>query len=275
MQEILPPEYYEHFICFVVAIRLLTQDKVSLEDIESAAELLNFYVMRYEKLYGLEHMTYKIHALLHLPYQVLFFGPLHKHSGYHFEGTAKFQFNIFNKNKFNTNKSIKNLKGFFHIMNSYIHGTRGRANQIFINHRIGSYIEGKKTKILNSIEDLEMKNLFLTITGLNSVNINSYNFTQQFVSDVEIQQHQQLLIQYGLSPDSVIEKSDFAKKTNTVYSTSSYDANKISNNHTVMYKNNKIGLIEKFIKIENKLQVIIRALKKEVVTIKNKQKILP
>ena len=42
-----------------------------------------------------------------------------------------------------------------------------------------------------------------------------------------------------------------------------------------MYKNNKIGLIEKFIKIENKLQVIIRALKKEVVTIKNKQNILP
>ena len=34
-----------------------------------------------------------------------------------------------------------------------------------------------------------------------------------------------------------------------------------------MYKNNKIGLIEKFIKIENKIHVIIR-----VVTIKNKQK---
>ena len=86
LEDILPAEYYEHFICFVVPIRLLTQDKISIEDIASASTLINFFVMRFEKLYGLDHMTFKLHALTHLPLQVLYFGPLHKHSAYHFEG---------------------------------------------------------------------------------------------------------------------------------------------------------------------------------------------
>ena len=42
--------------------------------------------MRFEKLYGIEHTTFKIHSLTHLATQVLNFGPLHKHAVFHFEG---------------------------------------------------------------------------------------------------------------------------------------------------------------------------------------------
>ena len=66
----LTKEYFHHYLTYVIAMRLLTKEKVELEDISSAFILLSYFVMRFEKLYGLEHMTYKIHALLYLPNQV-------------------------------------------------------------------------------------------------------------------------------------------------------------------------------------------------------------
>jgi hypothetical protein len=86
VEDLLPKEYFQHYLTYVVALRLLTKEKIELDDISCAFTLLNYFVMRFEKLYGLEHMTYKIHTLLHLPNQVLNFGPLHKHSAFHFEG---------------------------------------------------------------------------------------------------------------------------------------------------------------------------------------------
>ena len=85
-ENILDQKYIDHFLTYVIALRLLTKDKVELDDISCASTLLNYFVMRFEKLYGLEHMTYKLHTLTHLPLQVLNFGPLHKHSAFHFEG---------------------------------------------------------------------------------------------------------------------------------------------------------------------------------------------
>ena len=86
VEKFLDPKYIEHFLTYVIALRLLTKEKIELEDISCVSTLLNYFVMRFEKLYGLEHMTYKIHTLTHLPIQVLNFGPLHKHSAFHFEG---------------------------------------------------------------------------------------------------------------------------------------------------------------------------------------------
>ena len=71
LNDILPTEYFEHFICLVVPIRLLTQNKVSYKDIASASTLINFFVLRFVKLYGLDHMTFKLHGLVHLPFQVI------------------------------------------------------------------------------------------------------------------------------------------------------------------------------------------------------------
>jgi hypothetical protein len=91
VENMLPREYFEHYLTYMIALRLLTQEKIEEEDITDAFTLLNYFrqiifFMRFEKLYGLEHMTYKIHSLTHLALQVLNFGPLHKHAAFHFEG---------------------------------------------------------------------------------------------------------------------------------------------------------------------------------------------
>ena len=57
-----------------------------------------------------------------------------------------------------------------------------------------------------------------------------------------------------------------------VNSTSSYDSNKLTNNHSVKLQNEQVALIENFIKIENKIYVIIRDLKKESFKFKINQK---
>ena len=88
----------------------------------------------------------------------------------------------------------KLLKDFFHIVNSYIHGQRGFVNQIYINHKIGSYIESNKTEILTNLQDLQMRNLLAQMVGTNPVNSNSHSFTRKFVSDLKSNQHKSILI---------------------------------------------------------------------------------
>ena len=86
VDNILPLEYLQHYLTYMIALRLLTQEKIVEDDIKDAFTLLNYFVMRFEKLYGLEHMNYKIHSLTHLAIQVLNVGTLHKHAAFHFEG---------------------------------------------------------------------------------------------------------------------------------------------------------------------------------------------
>ena len=49
----LPTEHFHHYLTYVIAMRLLTKEKVELEDISSAFTLLSYFVMRFEKLYEL------------------------------------------------------------------------------------------------------------------------------------------------------------------------------------------------------------------------------
>ncbi len=86
VENLLIKEYFDHYLTYVIALRLLCKERVSSEDIKCAFSLLNYFVMRFEKLYGIEHTTFKIHSLTHLATQVLNFGPLHKHAVFHFEG---------------------------------------------------------------------------------------------------------------------------------------------------------------------------------------------
>ncbi len=57
-----------------------------------------------------------------------------------------------------------------------------------------------------------------------------------------------------------------------VYSTSSYDSNKLTNNHSVKLQNEELALIENFIKIEHKIHVIIWVLQKDDIKFKIKQR---
>ena len=97
--------YYSHILKYILFLRLLTQPRISIEDIRYAGQLINYFVLKYEEYYGRQHSTYNLHSHLHLPQQVLRFGPLHMVSGFPFEG-------------------------FFKICHGLYHGTRAIAEQI-------------------------------------------------------------------------------------------------------------------------------------------------
>ena len=44
----------------------------------------------YENLYGLEYVSYNLHAHIYLPDQASLFGPINKVSSFSFEGNIKF-----------------------------------------------------------------------------------------------------------------------------------------------------------------------------------------
>jgi hypothetical protein len=58
-------------------------------DIQFAAYLINYFVLKYQNFYGRRHLTYNLHSHLHLPLQVFLFGPLYMVSCFPFEGFFK------------------------------------------------------------------------------------------------------------------------------------------------------------------------------------------
>lgn len=85
LQNILPRKYLEHFGLFSKSLYLLLQSSISQEDIILAKQCISTFVMNYEKFYGVNHMTYNVHLLTHLPDCVLENGPLWAYSNFHFE----------------------------------------------------------------------------------------------------------------------------------------------------------------------------------------------
>lgn len=74
---------------YIVFIRLLCQDKITKEEINDAKLIIDDFIIEYEKLYGLDSMTFNLHAHLHLPIQTLRYGPLNKSACFCFENMFK------------------------------------------------------------------------------------------------------------------------------------------------------------------------------------------
>jgi hypothetical protein len=76
LQQIMTREYFEHYFFLVEAMFLLHQDSISQEDLIKADCLLHKFVSAFEKLYGLQYMSFNVHSLLHLPEVTKNLGPL-------------------------------------------------------------------------------------------------------------------------------------------------------------------------------------------------------
>ena len=87
LDEILEKEFYEHFLLYVTFIRILTQKKISKEDIADSRILIDYFLRSFKKYYGKENLTYKLHSHVHLPTQVENFGPLNEITCFPFEGS--------------------------------------------------------------------------------------------------------------------------------------------------------------------------------------------
>jgi len=66
LKNLLPPAYYKHWMLFVAAMRILLQKTVSVSQIETAHLMIYKFVALIPTLYGVEHVSYNVHILLHV-----------------------------------------------------------------------------------------------------------------------------------------------------------------------------------------------------------------
>ncbi|KAK3916672.1 Halomucin [Frankliniella fusca] len=85
MKNILPEVHLKHHCLLVSATFLLTQDSISLNQVQAASALLVSYVSSFANLYSLRYMGLNVHQLLHLPDEVLALGPLWVYSCFFLE----------------------------------------------------------------------------------------------------------------------------------------------------------------------------------------------
>uniref|UniRef100_A0ABD2W6M6 Uncharacterized protein n=1 Tax=Trichogramma kaykai TaxID=54128 RepID=A0ABD2W6M6_9HYME len=76
LEDILPSDHFEHYKLLVLAIFLLSQSKISSQDLHNAEILIFEFHSRFERLYGLKYMSSNVHSLRHLPTVVSRLGPL-------------------------------------------------------------------------------------------------------------------------------------------------------------------------------------------------------
>jgi hypothetical protein len=131
--------FYNHLLVYAVFLRILTRDMITPDDIHDARALIQIFLIDFESLYGVERVTFNLHAHLHLPKQVQNFGPLHKASGFPFEN-------------------------MFQYTGKFRNGTRGLVRQtaygIEIDRFIHFEVPGEVLKIKNPVLNSFMTNLF-------------------------------------------------------------------------------------------------------------------
>ena len=95
-------------------------------------KLIHKFVYDFEMLYGESSMLYNLHSHLHLPLQILRYGPLNKISAFGFEG-------------------------FFKICRRYIHGTRAFQSQIANNLALNSVLFHEIALNVNEMSENNIK----------------------------------------------------------------------------------------------------------------------
>lgn len=78
-------EFYNHYLLFFTAMRLLASQETHLEYADFCQELLERFVENYGNIYDPEDLVYNVHSLLHVVEDVKLYGPLYGFSAYRFE----------------------------------------------------------------------------------------------------------------------------------------------------------------------------------------------
>lgn len=85
MKDVLPDEYFKHFVLLVTTLRKLLGTSIEERDLILDDKLLRVFCEQYNKLYGDQEMTINVHTLLHLVETVQDLGPLWVYSCFFFE----------------------------------------------------------------------------------------------------------------------------------------------------------------------------------------------
>ncbi|KAJ8668513.1 hypothetical protein QAD02_010176 [Eretmocerus hayati] len=91
LKNYLPPEYFQHWIAFVVGTFNLLKSKIGPQDTAHSESLyFKIFVRDIASLYGDRMLTYNVHQLLHLVLYVLRWGPMWATSAFGFESYNSF-----------------------------------------------------------------------------------------------------------------------------------------------------------------------------------------
>ncbi|KAL7296786.1 hypothetical protein TKK_0010189 [Trichogramma kaykai] len=78
-------KFLKHWLLLVNGVHLLMHDKITVEQLQRANDLLKEFVSLTQHHYHEYAMTYNVHQLIHVPQSVADWGPLWAHIGYVFE----------------------------------------------------------------------------------------------------------------------------------------------------------------------------------------------
>jgi hypothetical protein len=76
LEDVLPKDYFDHFVKLSYGMFVLLQEKVSVSDVDKVKVLFRHFVIDFEKLYGAPHVGINVHFLVHLSQSVLDWGCL-------------------------------------------------------------------------------------------------------------------------------------------------------------------------------------------------------
>lgn len=87
LKDVLADDVFQNFLDLHVATRILTGPVTARDEdyLNYAEYLLNRFVQKFQKIYGLQYMTHNVHSLTHIVDDVRKFGPMDEYSAYRFE----------------------------------------------------------------------------------------------------------------------------------------------------------------------------------------------
>lgn len=99
LRNILPKKLYEHFLLLHVALRMLSNEKFCIDNecIDYSKDLLSHFVQNSGRMYGKHFLSFNVHSLIHLPYDVRKLGSLDSFSCFRFENHLGFIKNLVRK----------------------------------------------------------------------------------------------------------------------------------------------------------------------------------
>lgn len=85
LKNFLPHKYFKNLAMYLVYLRILCQEQISLQDLDDAKEIFSSFIVDFERMYGKDRMKFNLHSHFHLVEQVRRYGPLTKYAVFAFE----------------------------------------------------------------------------------------------------------------------------------------------------------------------------------------------
>jgi hypothetical protein len=174
---LIPTKYFDHYLLYVIFVRLLSKPEISNTDVVYASELIHRFVAEFKDLYGTENMTFNLHCYLHLPMQVLKFGGFDKINVLPLEGYFKICRSLYYGTKAIGEQILRNTAKkhqlYFLENNKHVYVTHPKLQYVYQHLIIKTYqnVSALKDITLKQLEDFEPIEQQAIALGLNVQNI--------------------------------------------------------------------------------------------------------